>query len=216
MQPLPRTITSTYDPSIFDVGSLDHAMGVILTPDDKMTTAERWRIETPYLCDLIAEHIEIDEDSIVLDYGCGIGRMARALIERHNCRVVGADISPTMRGLAAVYVNSERFIACHPAMIGSLGVEFDAAISIWALQHCLVPQSDIATIRESLKDGGAVFVANEPRRFVPVKNRAWLDDGLDIRAALKVQFTELFEGRLDQSICPRQSGEDAFYWVGRK
>src|SRR5258706_10939744 len=54
-----------------------------MTPEGA-TTAERWENETPYLADLIAEQFDITADSLLLDYGCGIGRMSHELIKRHN------------------------------------------------------------------------------------------------------------------------------------
>ena len=87
------------------------AKRIILTPEGQ-SSEQRWQRETPLLVALIERGCEINEHSWVLDYGCGIGRLAKTLIERHDCRVVGVDISPSMRALAANYVNSPRFLAC--------------------------------------------------------------------------------------------------------
>src|SRR5262249_33707894 len=109
----------TYDPSIFDVTTLEDAMRIILTPEDS-TTEQRWATETPYLTDLVSRCFELSPTSLVLDYGCGLGRMAKALIARHGCHVVGVDISRNMRSMAAAYVDSDRFFACPPAMLDPL------------------------------------------------------------------------------------------------
>ena len=53
-----------------------------------VAAAQRWETETPYLADPIAEQLPITADSRVLDYGCGIGRLAHELIRRHGCRIV--------------------------------------------------------------------------------------------------------------------------------
>src|SRR5690349_14906824 len=100
----------TYDPAIFDVADEATAKRIILTPDGR-STDERWRVETPGLATLAGASLALDQDSLVLDYGCGIGRMAKALIERFGCRVVGVDISPRMREMAPAYVSSEKFEA---------------------------------------------------------------------------------------------------------
>ena len=129
---------ATYFPGIFDVKTSDEAMRIILTAEDS-TTQNRWATETPYLADLITSNIKLSDQSLVLDYGCGIGRMAKALIDRHGCRVIGVDMSPSMRALAVGYVASDNFLACPPEMLDVLiarGMRCDAALSIWVLQHC--------------------------------------------------------------------------------
>ena len=136
----------TYDPAVFNVDSISAAMQIILTPEDS-TTEARWKTETPYLADLIGQQFDISPHSLLLDYGCGIGRMAKEVIVRHGCRVIGVDISPSMQALATKYVASDRFFACPPAMLDGLterGVIFDGALSIWVLQHCQYPAEDVA------------------------------------------------------------------------
>src|SRR5215813_6556282 len=96
--------TAHYDPSIFSVNSLEQAKKVILTPEAGRSTDERWEHETPHICNLIEHQMVIDANSVIVDYGCGVGRIAKELINRHKCHVIGADISPNMRALAASYV----------------------------------------------------------------------------------------------------------------
>src|SRR5947209_11388253 len=109
----------TYNPKVFEVNNLAEAMSIILTPEGS-TTAQRWETETPYLADLIGQHCAIEAGSLVLDYGCGIGRLAHELIKRHGCRVVGVDISPSMRALSVVYTRSDRFMSCSHEMLDDL------------------------------------------------------------------------------------------------
>ena len=99
-----------YDASVFDVANVDEAKRIILTPENS-TTEERWQVETPYLAALITEHLPIDRGTLLLDYGCGIGRMSKALIERKRCKVVGADISASMRALAGAYVVNLHYLS---------------------------------------------------------------------------------------------------------
>ena len=72
----------TYQPQIFEVNDLEAVMQIILTPERGITTRERWEYETPYLVDEIGRARDLDGNSCVLDYGCGIGRIAKGLIER--------------------------------------------------------------------------------------------------------------------------------------
>jgi 2-polyprenyl-3-methyl-5-hydroxy-6-metoxy-1,4-benzoquinol methylase len=60
---------------------------------DPTSTEERWQVETPYVADLIGHALPtIRPGDLLLDYGCGVGRIAKELIARHRCRVVGVDI----------------------------------------------------------------------------------------------------------------------------
>lgn len=188
----------TYNPAIFNVNDIPQAMSIILTPEGS-TTQQRWETETPYLADLIKEQFALGPDSLVLDYGCGIGRVSRELILRHGCRVVGVDISPSMRALSVIYARSERWMCCSPEMLDGLvarGMRFDAALAIWVLQHCMEPASDIARLKAALDGGGSLFVANATGRSVPTVEKGWLNDGLDVKSMLAAEFDLRQEGGL--------------------
>lgn len=211
---------ATYNPSVFDVSTMAQAMGIILTPEGS-TTADRWEIETPYLADLIAQSMPapIDADSLVLDYGCGIGRLAHELIKRHGCRVIGVDISPSMRAHSVVYARSDRFLSCSHDMLDGLiarGIAFDAAISIWVLQHCAVPSQDIARIREALRPGGGFFVTNGKARCVPTAEQGWINDGLDIKAMLAAEFEQREVGQLAREKTTGILADVAFWGAYRR
>ena len=203
----------TYNPGVFAVDSIPAAMSIILTAEDS-TTEKRWRTETPYLADLINKNLELSPNSWVLDYGCGIGRIAKELIARHGCQVVGVDISPSMRALAPTYVASDRFFACASAMLDGLierGIAFDAAISIWVLQHCLHPGDDIARIKRALRPQGKLFVMNTIHRAVPTRELAWVNDGIDLRSELGREFTQLVEGAPAKEQTTPETSERCFW-----
>lgn len=199
-------VTSHYNPDVFNVSNVMDAIKLSLTPDVDATTEQRWLSETPYLLDLM-EPLGLTKDSIVLDYGCGVGRMSRAIIGRYNCHVIGVDISTSMRALAPNYVASPKFLACHPAMLPTLNVKFDGALSIWVLQHCLSPKDDIANIRNVMKQGAKIFVVNEVARFIPCTEN-WLDDGIDIKGLLG----EGRSGLLDRTFISKTTAQRKTYW----
>jgi len=218
-------MTGAYEPRVFDVASLAQAKRVILT-DEASTSDERWLKETPYLAELASRQLRLGPHALLLDYGCGVGRLAKALIERHGCRVVGIDISASMRALAVSYVGSDRFFACAPAMLDTLaerGLAADAALSVWVLQHCERPADDIARLHRALRPGGALFVVNNRQRAVPMLLRRldatgarpegrWVDDGIDIKAELARRFALREEGRLaPESVAPNLP--DLAYWA---
>lgn len=191
-------MSPTYNPGVFAVSDVDQAKRIILTPEDS-TTEARWRVETGYLAELIDGRFELNPASVVLDYGCGIGRIAKELIDRTGCSVVGVDISSQMRALGSQYVRSERFMACSPEMLDALvwgGLRVDAALSVWVLQHCLQPAIDIARIGDALKAEGLFFLVNNHGRAVPTVEQGWVDDGLDVREMVREVFDAEEEGCL--------------------
>jgi len=180
----------TYDPSVFNVGSLEQAKWVILNPDGVHSPDERWEKETAYLLEIIDDYLPV-ENGRGCDFGCGIGRLSKPLIERRNAAIIGVDIGVSMRNFAVEYVKSPRFIACDPMgldQLGLFGLKFDFALAIWALQHIQDVSTDIERIRKSLRPGGRLFVLNSNMRFVPARERPWVDDGIDVWAILGSRF----------------------------
>lgn len=198
--------TFTYSDNVFQrVRSVNEAKAVILTNEGPgLDTDTRWRVETPYQLGLIEENCrKLTPNSVVLDYGCGIGRMAKALIDRFGCFVVGVDIAAPMRALAADYVGSDRFFACSPYALDLMtarGFKFDLAVSIWVLQHCQHLDQDIQRIHRALKETGELFVVNDHRRILPTSAGRWADDGQSISEALAELFDEVKSGEMDASV----------------
>jgi len=229
-----------YFPAVFDVPDMQRAKEIILTEEGPGADTEtRWRQETPYVLELIWEAFNLRPEMIVLDYGCGIGRLARAMIEASGCSVIGVDTSSSMRALSQEYVNSERFTAVSPDQFDLLvrgGLRVDAAISVWVLQHCFAPALDIERMRRGLVAGGRVFVLNMPKRAVPAvfddpqsgtqadkeadkptdkpaeRKFAWAEDGVDVAALLRQAFEVIGESVLDRSRTPNMADVGA-YWM---
>ena len=187
----------TYNPGIFDVRSIEEAKAIILT-HEAQPTDERWDKETGYLVSVLgAKFSPLTHTDVVLDYGCGIGRLAKALIERHGCVVIGVDISPSMRALAQVYVKSERFVSCSPDTFAAMvagGLRVDAAYAVWVLQHCPHVWDDVRRIKASMRTGDRFVVVNDRNRIVPTLEQRWVSDGYDLGGLLDTEFhTESIE-----------------------
>lgn len=212
----PRKVT--YTPQVFDVEDVQSAKNIILTPEIGTSTEERWEKETPYVVREIGRTLELDETSCVIDYGCGIGRIAKELIERYGCSVVGVDISTGMRQLAPGYVGSERFTACAPEMldrIAARGFRATHACACWVLQHCALPQTDVARIEAALADGGTLFVLNNNKRCVPTDG-GWATDGISIEKLLTDRFDRVAKGRLPVEITTTRIADGSFTMVLRR
>lgn len=209
----------TYNPDVFDVPDERAARDIILTPEFGLSTDERWEKETPYLGELFAPQLNLKPDQVLVDYGCGLGRMAKEMIRRTGCRVLGVDISEPMRGLAPGYVGSRDFSVVSPRMFASLvanGFRADAAMAIWVLQHCLSPAQDIEALKVGLKPGGMLAVVNNKHRSVPTKEKAWASDGVDVRALLNERFGEVNEGALEPSVVTPQLSANTYWAVYRR
>ena len=220
------TTVMPYWPEVFDVADQQQSKEIILDGEGPgAETNTRWQRETPYVLELVRQAFPLGPDTVVLDYGCGIGRMAKAMIEAAACSVIGVDISPSMR-LAVDYVGSDRFLAVSPAqydIVLGAGLRVTAAIAVWVLQHCFAPADDIARIRRGLVADGPLFVLNMPKRAVPAamdkptpKQRVvWASDGVDIADLLRSAFRLLAEGVPDPSRTPNMADAGAFWMVLR-
>jgi trans-aconitate methyltransferase len=115
------------------------------------------------LAELLGSALDLKSGQMVVDYGCGVGRLSKALIERYDCLVLGVDSSASMRSLATDYVGSGAFSVVSRRTFDALsrgGFKADAAVCVWVLQHCLQPAADIGLIRRALEDGCGLAVVN--------------------------------------------------------
>jgi SAM-dependent methyltransferase len=188
----PQRPMPVFQPEVFEVKSVKQAMDIILTSEPDTTTDERWEKETPYLVEDIGRFLAIGPDRCVLDYGCGIGRIARPLIETFGCRVVGVDSSQSMRLMAPEYVRSDRFVVWSPEDLDAMirqGFQADFCVCLWVIQHVPDMMNVIQRIARALRPEGILYAMNQLRRAVPT-DQGWCDDCLDVQAALRRVFLE--------------------------
>lgn len=203
---------ATFNPSVFDQADLAEARRIILTGTVDADTEARWASETPYVADLAAERLGDLTGRVVLDYGCGVGRIARALVERHKCTVIGVDSSPDMRALAPRYFPDGGFSVVSRRALEAMaarGFKADAAVCVWVLQHCAKPAEDLRLMRAAT--AGGLFLVNLVRRAVPTVELGWADDGIDIKALAGAAFRPESDGRLDPAAVGRKTAEAAFW-----
>jgi len=204
--------TVMYQPEVFSVNNLHEAQQIILTPEEGTSTEERWEKETPFLSDAIGNFINPSDKTILIDYGCGIGRLAKELIAKYNCFVIGVDISVSMRQIAPGYVQSDRFSIISKDIFMKLvtsGMKVDCCIAAWVLQHCPRVEEDISLIKTSLKPEGLFFVLNNTIPAIPT-NIGWVSDGKDIFTILKTEFTEISSYKLPCSVTTKTISDNTF------
>ena len=174
-----------YIKETFYPNSVEHAKDICLTPDP--SKPNKFIDETKFLVDFLKENKYVDPTTNVLDFGCGVGRVAKMLIEDVGCKVIGVDISEPMLNAAVEYVNSKDFM---PGLYEKNTPtedkpKFDLIIASLVLQHSEHPIEDIKFIKDLLAEGGTFVLVNESNRYVPSdvdKNNhvIWKDDGIDI------------------------------------
>lgn len=216
-----------YYPEIFNVQNEQAARAIILTNEGPgADTDTRWAQETPYIVNLLKTNLQPGPADLILDYGCGIGRLAKALIQQCGCQVIGVDISHEMRRLSLDYVGSERFTAVSPEILDSMiagGLRLSGAFCIWVLQHCFAPDRDIAKIKTALHGDGKFFVINMPQRAIPVRRETdqddakssqfgWSSDNINVHDLLAAEFTVMAEGDIDMTMIPNPADAGA-YWM---
>ncbi|MFA9372921.1 MAG: tetratricopeptide repeat protein [Poseidonibacter sp.] len=201
-----------YKPNIFDIDNIQEAKNIILTPEAGLKTQDRWEVETPFIVDSIIENLNINEKSLVLDFGCGIGRVSKKLIEKTNCKIIGADISSSMRKLAKEYVNSDNFKIFSPKELEQLiqnGLRVDAAISIWVLQHCLNPMDEINLIKSALKKDALIYILNNNTSAVPT-NKGWINNNINVQELLNFKFEEVKKDILPEEFSHEKISKNTF------
>ena len=208
---------ANYIPTFFETEDPQRARELILTKNHSMSSEERWEKETPYLCDKLTTALAPTAESVLLDFGCGIGRLAKALIARHSCRIIGVDISASMRRMAEEYVASERFrvIApetldheCNPVPCAVTCA--DHAYAVWVLQHTAHPHDEIRRIHRALKPGGKLYLVNAPGRCVPC-DLGWVNDGIDIYSTVtELGFHQIHREKM--SLYPDDNDPNRIHW----
>jgi ubiquinone/menaquinone biosynthesis C-methylase UbiE len=170
---------------------LEHAKDIALTPD--AGRPNKFSEETAYVCDFLEKLEILSTNSQVLDFGCGMGRISKELIERFGCSVIGVDMSERMLAFAETYVASEKFF---PKLSYEAPESIDVCIASFVLQHVEHPEQEIKKIRTVVKPGGHVVLLDDGKRFVPsgVDQQGlvvWSDDQISIDTLMRNNFSLL-------------------------
>ncbi len=196
-------MSDDYDPSIFECRDEAEARFIVLTGSSQKESAQRWTKETPWFRSDIVRRLGVAEHSRILDYGVGLGRMAKQVIRFTGCQVVGVDISDSMRRLAIEHVEAPSFSAISPEALDQAthdGARFDGAYVLYVLQHCRTPKDDIARLKRALKPDGRLYVVNSVHRWVPTPGHGWRSDGQDVWKELLDQLDLIEEWPFPEKI----------------
>ncbi len=147
---------------------------------------ERWKEETPLFKDIIVSQLKGTE--VVLDYGCGVGRLAKEVLEAFpNIKIVGVDTSPEMRKLAEEYVNSDRFSTKSPEELGK--DKFDFTYCVYVLQHIPPAFIDNAINQVSNSSDKLLLVNSVARMYA--SPQGFVNDGYDVLGEVAKYFVKI-------------------------
>lgn len=192
------------------------ARRLILPPEAGMSTDLRWELETADIVERLRPTAErllrgdcSERRPRWIDYGCGIGRIAKPLVEDLGQAVVGLDTSGAMLRLALRYVNHRSFRALEPETIDHVVDQeglFEAACAIRVLQHAYDRGRALRRIAQALAPGAPFFVLTAHSWAAPADRLADLDglvrnagfelaDRQDLRAPLFAEGAHWSEWR---------------------
>lgn len=153
---------------------------------------ERWERETELFADAIVRQMPRGSCT-VLDFGCGIGRMSKAILSlRQDCSIMGTDNSDVQLAHATSYIQSPRFTGVMPHLVEG---PFDFAFSLYVLQHVKAVhlRQAIQIIHANLAPGSLfVHCCSEHRMAVRIDANRFIDDGF-LGAHVSSEIELLFE-----------------------
>jgi 2-polyprenyl-3-methyl-5-hydroxy-6-metoxy-1,4-benzoquinol methylase len=175
----------SYNPDFFKPQNFQHAQSLILTPEGGKTL-ERWEKETEWTLGMLDTFSPVDEASKVLDWGCGVGRLSRALTHAYGCGVMGVDLQPEMLELAEKYVASPKFSSVPLAQAPEKVVpgSFSHILCVWVLQHSPFLEREIPLLWRALAPGGTIFVVENITKAIP-NLESFYDDGVATETILE-------------------------------
>lgn len=180
----------------FYPNNLEHAKNICITPNTN--NPKKFEKETFAIIKLLEDYELAWFSSDVADFGCGMGRVSKAIIDRFGSLITGFDISEPMLHYASEYILSKKFtplLYTENTNIDNFQEKFDLILSLFVLQHSEHPIKDIDFMYRILKSNGKLVVINENKRLIPLKVDAenfveWKDDGIIIDDELKKYFVK--------------------------
>lgn len=185
---------------LFKPKSFNEGQHAVVGNCNNFTMEERWEKETPVFAEAILKRWS---GGSILDYGCGVGRISKAIIEKNPAiNLYGVDASQDMLNQASEYVNSETFTASLPTKIPE-DTKFNVIYCVYVLQH--VPAIEIREILSRIhyhleEDGFFIYCSSDYRMAIRHDSPGFFDDrflGVDLREEVG-RFFELVEPLFDE------------------
>lgn len=103
----------------------------------------------------VLERLELDGDELVLDAGCGSGRVTEMLLERlPRGRVIAVDLSESMAAIASERIGDRAEVRVADLLELELDERVDAVFSTATFHWIADHDALFARLRAALRDGG--------------------------------------------------------------
>jgi trans-aconitate 2-methyltransferase len=129
------------------------------TPWDAVTYDKTSQPQQAWAADVLARLEDIAEDAIVLDVGCGTGRVTETLLELvPKGRVLAIDASPEMVALARERLGERAQVWCQDVLELDLGEPVDAIVSTATLHWVSDHDRLWKRLAQALRSGGRLEI----------------------------------------------------------
>jgi len=184
--------------AFFKPKSLNEGKNAVVGNCNAITMEERYEKETPVFAQAILKQSQL-ENPRILDYGCGVGRLAKEIrTQKPQSFVWGVDASEDMINLAIENtVDMGGVLFSKPNNLLDSDEKFDIAYLVYVLQH--VPSVEIrdvlARIHHCLSDDGVfVYCSSDYRMAIRFDQGGFFDDrflGVNLREEISRFFVEV-------------------------
>lgn len=141
-----------------------------------------WDEQTNQVVEVFQRLGVISDGARVLDYGCGIGRVTKALLDRYDVEMLSVDRAAAMREHARNYIDKKYWERGKVSVIsdqeliarsGELAGRFDLIFMVEVLQHIPEPVLEpiLLLLRSLLKPEGRFFVYGNEALDVDAQGR---------------------------------------------
>lgn len=202
-----------YAEQVFNADNNEKAQLISLPPAAGLDSRGRALKESMPTLDLLNRCIEIKPGDLIIDFGCGYGRLSKLLIERFGAFVIGVDLSGSMRNTASKFISDDRFSVVSQKVFKKLVSEqmisARLALCCYTLSLVAMPKQDILSLYSSVKNG--LFVLDFKARSIPAieildghsnpqAQVKLLNDGFDVQGFAASIFDEVSSVELDKNI----------------
>lgn len=192
---------------LFEPKSFEEGKNCVVGDCNGYTMQERWDQETPLFAKEISKYIP--EGGTAVDYGCGVGRLAKIILDLRNDEtfIIGVDESEEMRNESERYINNTgTFDSCAPEQltneINDMEKKADLIYLVYVLQHvpAIYIREILSRISFNLKDDGKfIYCSSDFRMAINFDEPGFFDDrflGVNLQAEVERFFVKekpLFE-----------------------